>query len=364
MGRLMFVPLLAGVLFLASCDGEEKTSAPSPPAQSAGAQAGVAGAGVESGPEAESVEAEGAEAGQEQAVAGRGEGDSQLGDGFESSDVEAAATGEAATEESDASIPPEPTPQVAAGGEQEAAPAFAGEESERISGDSGAAVAGQGMGLALILAAAVVLVALLVSAGFLGWLLGRRASVAPTIPGVAPVATDATAVQGSAAGVPTVPAPTAEGLGELKDELVQAVLTFSKAVDERDAEIKRYKEGYDLVVFKRFLRRFINVDLALLHALKENPDDENLGNLQIFLDDAFEECGVRRFEPEQGSLYREEWGVQDHPKAISTADKSSDGRIAKVVEPGYQFSGQANEPILVWGAKVQIYRFEGKKEEA
>jgi len=155
----------------------------------------------------------------------------------------------------------------------------------------------------------------------------------------------------------------------LKDELVQAVLTFSKAVDERDAKIKRYEEGYDLVVLKRSLQRFIVVDLALLDALKENPQEETLKNLQIFLDEAFVECGVRRFKPEPGSLYREAWGVQDHPKPIPTDDESLDGCIAEVVEPGYQYTrqgseiGQESEPMLVRGAKVQVYSFEGNKEE-
>lgn len=393
MGRLMFVPLLAGVLFLASCGGEEEGL----PAQSAGVQAEFAGTDVGGGPEAES-----AAAGQEQAAAVLGKGDSQLGEGSGNSDVEAVATEESAIEGPDASIPPEPVAQVADGGEQGAVSAeeseksedsqtapqdfvsgggaggmeaegagelesagLASEESERIPEDSVVAVSDQAVNwrrLALMLAVAMAIV--LVAAGFLvGWILGRRAPVAPTVPGVAPGATDAAAVQGSAARVPTVLVPTAEGLGELKDELVQSVRTFSKAVDERDAKIKRYEEGYDLAVFKRFLRRFIEVDLTLLHALEENPDDENLGNLREFLNDAFEECGVHRFKPDVRSLYREAWGVLGHPKAISTADESLDGRIAKVEEPGYQFAGQTNEPILVRGAKVQIHRFEGKKEE-
>lgn len=354
MGRLMFVPLLAGVLCLAAC-GEEETSAPSLSAQSAGEQAGVAVADVGSGPEAES-----AEAGQGEAAVGLGKGDSQLGDDSGASDV-----GAVATEESDAPIQPEPNTQVAAGGEQEAASAFAGEESERIPEDSGEVVADQEVdwrGLALILAAAIVLVAL-VAVGLLGWVLGRRGAVAPPIPGVAPGAPNATAGQNSMDRAPTVLVATADGLRELKGELLDAILTFQNVVNEKDAKIKRYEEGYDLAVSKGFLQGFIKVDLALLNALKKNPEDKDLQELQRFLENAFEVCRVRRFYPKVGSLYSKERGVQDHPKSIPINDESSVGCIAEVVEPGYEFTEQANEPILR-GAKVQIYRFAGKKEEA
>jgi len=153
-------------------------------------------------------------------------------------------------------------------------------------------------------------------------------------------------------------APSNDAIERSKNAILDGILAFQKTIDKKDAQIKRYQEGYDLTIFKRFLKQFIYADLALRAAHQRGKfTEEDADDIRAFLEDAFEECGITRFEPEVGILYREAEGVKGNPKTVPTDDAKQNGTIAEVVEPGYVAENSANrERIIIYPAKVRIYQ--------
>ena len=143
------------------------------------------------------------------------------------------------------------------------------------------------------------------------------------------------------------------------DALMKSFLTLQSALDTRDKEIARLKKGYDAVIIKRFLNRFIRVDRALLEIVDERPVGDNakvMRYLNRLMEDALDECGVERFLPEIGSDYREaREGVGDDPRVLNTDQINLDFTVASVDSAGYVIRGDEDLQIIV-PAKVSIYR--------
>jgi hypothetical protein len=137
--------------------------------------------------------------------------------------------------------------------------------------------------------------------------------------------------------------------------LLETTGTLRNALDERDQEIRRLRQGYDTEVFRRFLSRFIRVRQAVGDfAAGENGQDEAFHQLARLLDDAFEECGVEKFDPPVGADYREAQGVADNPRRMKARRAADAFRIAEVVEPGYRLRSGGGNAVIV-PAKVAIY---------
>ena len=143
------------------------------------------------------------------------------------------------------------------------------------------------------------------------------------------------------------------------DALMKSFLTLQSALDTRDKEIARLKDGYDAFIFKRFLNRFIRVDRALLEIVNETPNDGNakvMRYLNRLMEDALDECGVERFLPEIGSDFREaRKSVGDEPRILNTERIDLDFTVASVDSAGYVIRGEENLQVIV-PAKVSIYR--------
>ena len=137
--------------------------------------------------------------------------------------------------------------------------------------------------------------------------------------------------------------------------MIDTFMTLQSALDEREAEIRRLKKGYDAEVFRKFLYRFIRIDQSIADFARDDmASPENLGQLKRLMEDAFDECGVEVFEPELGSDYRGAEGVAENPKTVA-ADRPEDAfMIAEVLEAGYRLRGGEGYEILA-PAKVRIY---------
>lgn len=146
------------------------------------------------------------------------------------------------------------------------------------------------------------------------------------------------------------------------NKIGEMFLTLQKALDEKDAELRKYKKGYDAEIYKRFLNRFIRTHQALEDVL-ENAAQSKDDFLQIkkLLEDALEECGVEAFSPEIGGSFRLESGVADNPKTVATSDASLEHKIASVISRGYKLKAGSGEEVIT-PAKVAIYKIpEGDK---
>jgi hypothetical protein len=137
-------------------------------------------------------------------------------------------------------------------------------------------------------------------------------------------------------------------------DLTETYMTLQKALDERDAEIRRLKRGYDTDIFRKFIARFIRVDQIVEDfqiAGKANAND--LGDIRRLLEDAFSECGVESFKPEIGSDSRSAHGVADNPKKVEGANPGEEFRIIEIIEQGYQLKTSEGHDVLI-PAKVKI----------
>ena len=142
-----------------------------------------------------------------------------------------------------------------------------------------------------------------------------------------------------------------EKFGTLRNIFV----TLHAALDEKDAEIRRFKEGYDAQVFRKFLIRFIRTDLAVNDFVEDvETKSEALDLIKRLLEDALDECGVERFSPSIGEDYRRAEGVADNPKTTLSDNVDDRYKIAEVIEQGYRMKTPDGYEI-VYPAKVRIF---------
>ena len=138
---------------------------------------------------------------------------------------------------------------------------------------------------------------------------------------------------------------------------IKSVLnTYLKVLDEKDGEIRKYKDGYNSYLYEKFILRFIRIDrdLAEIHE-SGHVDLEDINQLKILMKHALSECGVELFEPPIGKNYNDTKGVADNPKISETEDEDKDFLIKEIIQPGYrQNNGDSQKDIVP--AKVVIFR--------
>lgn len=139
-------------------------------------------------------------------------------------------------------------------------------------------------------------------------------------------------------------------------EINEVLKTYLKLLDEKDREIKRFKNGYDTYLYQKFLTRFIRVDTMISDLLDDGEISINdLENVQDLMRDSLEECGVVTFTVPSGVDYRKERDVEDNPGIIETEDPSLDYLVKSTLRPGYKLTSSGNEQTIL-KAKVAIYR--------
>ena len=160
-----------------------------------------------------------------------------------------------------------------------------------------------------------------------------------------------TLVAGSMEQIGRDSANNEEKLGTLRNIYV----TLHGALDEKDAEIRRLKKGYDAQVFRKFLVRFIRTDLAVNDFVQDvETKSEALDVIKRLLEDALDECGVERFSPSIGEDYRRAEGVADNPKTTLSDNVDDRYKIAEIIEQGYRMKTPDGYEI-VYPAKVRIF---------
>lgn len=139
------------------------------------------------------------------------------------------------------------------------------------------------------------------------------------------------------------------------NQMTETYMELQSVLDEKDQEIKRLRTGYDAEIFKRFISRFIRIEQSLDDFIQDEGEKESYTFLKRLFEDALEECGVCKFEPQVGEDYRKAVGISDNPKREATTDKEKDFQISEVIEAGYHtISGEIKHIIIP--AKVRIFR--------
>jgi molecular chaperone GrpE (heat shock protein) len=144
---------------------------------------------------------------------------------------------------------------------------------------------------------------------------------------------------------------------ETLSNMAETFTSLRAVLDEKDTEIRRLKKGYDAEVFRKFLYRFIRVDQAISDLITTgDASTQNLRQVQRLLEDAFDECGVERFQPTVGEDYRTAVGIADHPKTERTKRSEDAFKIAEVLQVGYRIRNGENYEIIK-PAQVKIFLF-------
>lgn len=146
---------------------------------------------------------------------------------------------------------------------------------------------------------------------------------------------------------------TSEATRSEINALSQTFLAMQRAIDSRDAELDRFKRGYDSEIFRRFVGRFIRVDQALEDLQQSGSiDPKGLEDVRRLLEDAFAECGIEPFSPTLGEDYRTAFGVASAPKLVRTHQAEKGHTICKVDQPGYMLRGTTD---VIIPARVSVF---------
>jgi hypothetical protein len=137
-------------------------------------------------------------------------------------------------------------------------------------------------------------------------------------------------------------------------DLLETALLLQRALDDKDNEIRRLRQGYDIELFRRFIGRFVRVKQTIEdYRSADNFSSEACDQINRLLDDALDECGVEQFAPKIGADYRNAEGVADSPRIVQTNDTLQSFSIAGVLGTGYRFRENTREIIIP--ARVSIF---------
>ena len=139
-------------------------------------------------------------------------------------------------------------------------------------------------------------------------------------------------------------------------------MSFKRAIEERDEEIKKRTAGYGLGILKSYLVKLIRLDQTLVEVLEERPEDQDLKFVGRSLIAILEDCNVEKKSPPLGSDVRDlSRIVDDNVKFESTTDPNQAHLISEVLLEAYVFDPEGvNQTIKP--AKVRVYRYEGNEE--
>ena len=143
------------------------------------------------------------------------------------------------------------------------------------------------------------------------------------------------------------------------NEMTEVSMTLQGKIAGKDAEITRLKEGYDQAIYSKFLRKFIKIngDLRSIDPGAENIS-KSINNLQVRLEEALEDCGVKEQFVDIGANYLALGDlVSDNPDVEATDDPSLDNLVKSVVMPAYVV-GEGESRKVIAPAKVVIHRSE------
>ena len=138
-------------------------------------------------------------------------------------------------------------------------------------------------------------------------------------------------------------------------------LELQGKLNDQDREIERLKKGYDNHLVKKFIIRFLRVHNYLVKQNQKFPEDSNLQNLLMLMEDALESSNVHLYNPEVGGDYRSVEGLAENPEIIETDDESQDFKIKNVVKPGYFLKYDQNKEF-VQDAVVSIFSYVREEE--
>ena len=130
--------------------------------------------------------------------------------------------------------------------------------------------------------------------------------------------------------------------------------------EEKDKEIKRYREGYDASKVKDFFAKFTFVDSVIKEYLNENKIDiDGLKDIQIQMNEAFLEFNIETFSPEIGTeVHTATDLIEETFKKIKTNNKDEHLTISEILRVGYRRKLPNSDYLVISKAKAKVFVFE------
>lgn len=152
--------------------------------------------------------------------------------------------------------------------------------------------------------------------------------------------------------------------GEDVKDIKETYKLLRNDIKEKDEEIKRYKEGYDISLIKRSVEGYLLLNNRISNYIEnEKTGPESLKNLHKIIEDAILRSGVSVIEVFEGDDYFDDKynGKIDASKELLTNEPENDSKIVSVDRLGYEILGNELTTIIS-KAKVTIYKYNQKEE--
>jgi|TARA_B100001964_G_scaffold185621_1_gene205919 hypothetical protein len=146
-------------------------------------------------------------------------------------------------------------------------------------------------------------------------------------------------------------------------ETNELLKTYNKVVEEKTAELKKYRDGGELAKEKGLFNSLIEI-LEFIKKFSETSDnlDERTKNYIIAIKDKLDivltNSGIEQFNPELNQNVLEAKGCSSNLETKKTKDPAKVNLIANIVKPGYRLQVKEDEFILLKNAEVQVYELE------
>ena len=139
--------------------------------------------------------------------------------------------------------------------------------------------------------------------------------------------------------------------------------TYKKVIDEKNEELKKYKDGGELLKQKGLFTSLIDIlEFINKFSASSNNLDEKTKNyitaIQDKLDIVLTNSGVEKFSPKINQNVLEINGCSPAIETKKTKDKSKVNLISNVIKPGYRLQAKENEFIILKNSEVQVFELE------
>ena len=139
--------------------------------------------------------------------------------------------------------------------------------------------------------------------------------------------------------------------------------TYKKVIDEKNEELKKYKDGQELLKQKGLFISLIDI-LEFINKFSSGSNnlDEKTKNyitaIYDKLDIILTNSGVEKFSPEINQNLLEINGCSPSIETKKTKDKNKVNLISSVIKPGYRLQTKENGFIILKNSEVQVYELE------
>ena len=146
-------------------------------------------------------------------------------------------------------------------------------------------------------------------------------------------------------------------------EINELLTTYKLTIEEKSFELKKYKEGADIIKTKGIFISLIGIlEFVEQYKNKSKNLDEISQNYVEAIKDKIEillnNSGVEIFKPKLNNNVLEEQGCSPSLNTKKTKDTSKANLIANVVKPGYKLQISKDEFIFLKNAEVEVYELE------